>query len=214
MTASGDPAPASIGGATHVVGVIGWPVEHSLSPVIHNAAFDALGMDWVYVPLPVPPGAMPPAADGLVSLGFRGANVTMPHKTECAELADELADDAKRLRAVNTLVVAGDRLQGHNTDTPGFDRFLRRDVGLDPQGFEDPMGGSCSSWRLGRRSIRRRWRVVRPRMPSSCCSVTRHARRGAAQVPSATSHSSSRRHIRPGECAPARVAPCRCFTSR
>ncbi|HET6714135.1 MAG TPA: shikimate dehydrogenase [Actinomycetota bacterium] len=126
--------PISIGGGTHVVGVIGWPVEHSLSPAIHNAAFASLGMDWVYVPLPVAPGAMRAAADGLVGLGLRGANVTMPHKTESADLADELSEDARRLRAVNTFVVAGDRLVGHNTDTPGFDRFLRRDAGFDAAG--------------------------------------------------------------------------------
>ena len=68
-----------------------------------------------------------------MSLGFRGANVTMPHKTESADLADELSDEARRLRAVNTFVVADDRLHGHNTDAPGFDRFLRRDVGFDPR---------------------------------------------------------------------------------
>ncbi len=142
MHASDDPqAPLTIGGATHVVGVIGWPVEHSLSPAIHNAAFSSLGMDWVYVPLPVPPGAMRAAADGLVGLGLRGANVTMPHKTETADLADELSEDARRLRAVNTLVVDGDRLLGHNTDAPGFDRFLRRDAGFDPAG--------CSALVLG-----------------------------------------------------------------
>lgn len=135
MHASDDPqGPLTIGGRTHVVGVIGWPVEHSLSPAIHNAAFASLGMDWAYVPLPVAPGAMRAAADGLVGLGFRGANVTMPHKTEAADLADELAEDARRLRAVNTLVVDRDRLHGHNTDTPGFDRFLRRDAGFDPAG--------------------------------------------------------------------------------
>jgi shikimate dehydrogenase len=135
MHASDDPqASLTIGGSSHVVGVIGWPVAHSLSPAIHNAAFSSLGMDWVYVPLPVAPGAMRAAADGLVGLGLRGANVTMPHKTETAELADELSEDARRLRAVNTLVVDGDRLLGHNTDTPGFDRFLRRDAGFDPAG--------------------------------------------------------------------------------
>lgn len=132
MPASADPP--SIGGATHLVGVIGWPVAHSLSPAIHNAAFATLGMDWVYVPLPVAPGSLRAAADGLVSLGFRGANVTMPHKTESADLADDLAEEARRLRAVNTFVVTGGRLHGYNTDAPGFDRFLRRDVGFDPRG--------------------------------------------------------------------------------
>jgi len=132
MPASADRPP--IGGATHLVGVIGWPVAHSLSPAIHNAAFASLGLDWVYVPLPVAPGSLRAAADGLVSLGFRGANVTMPHKTESADLADDLAENARRLRAVNTFVVTGERLHGHNTDAPGFDRFLRRDVGFDPRG--------------------------------------------------------------------------------
>jgi shikimate dehydrogenase len=135
MHASADPtAPPPIGGATRVAGVIGWPVEHSLSPVIHNAGFAALGMDWVYVPLPVAPGSLRAAVQGLVGLGFRGANVTMPHKTESAELAAELSDEARRLRAVNTFVVAGGTVTGHNTDAPGFDRFLRRDVGFDPAG--------------------------------------------------------------------------------
>jgi shikimate dehydrogenase len=132
MPASADRPP--IGGATHLVGVIGWPVAHSLSPAIHNAAFASLGLDWVYVPLPVAPGSLRAAADGLVSLGFRGANVTMPHKTESADLADDLAEEARQLRAVNTFVVTGERLHGHNTDAPGFDRFLRRDVGFDPRG--------------------------------------------------------------------------------
>ena len=126
--------PSAIGGATHVAGVIGWPVEHSLSPAIHNAAFVAAGLDWAYVPMPVAPGALPIAAAGLVALGFRGANVTMPHKTGAAALADELSDDARRLGAVNTFLVEGGRLHGHNTDAPGFERFLRRDTGFDPAG--------------------------------------------------------------------------------
>jgi shikimate dehydrogenase len=134
MSASADPGPRPISGTTHLAGVIGWPVEHSLSPTIHNAAFAALGMDWAYVPLPVEPGSLRVAIDGLAGLGFRGANVTMPHKSESATLADELSDDARRLAAVNTLVFAGGRVHGHNTDAPGFDRFLRRDAGFDPQG--------------------------------------------------------------------------------
>jgi shikimate dehydrogenase len=121
-------------GASRTVGVIGWPVEHSLSPAIHNAAFEALGVDWVYVPLPVPPGEVPAALAGLRALGFAGANVTMPHKTEVADLLDDRSDDAARLRAVNTIVIGAEGLAGHNTDAPGFDRFLRHDAGFEPAG--------------------------------------------------------------------------------
>src|SRR5205823_13513834 len=113
-------------GESHTVGVVGWPVARSLSPPIHNAAFAAMSMDWVYVRLPVEPGRLAPALDGLAALGFAGANVTMPHKTESAVLADTLSEDARRLQAVNTFVVEGGALHGHNTDTLGFDRFLRR----------------------------------------------------------------------------------------
>jgi shikimate dehydrogenase len=122
------------GGGTHVVGLIGWPVSHSLSPAIHNAAFAEAGLDWVYVPLPVPPQWLHPALDGLAPLGFAGANVTMPHKTEAADLLDQISEDARLLRAVNTILILGDQLEGHNTDVAGFDRFLRRDVGFDPDG--------------------------------------------------------------------------------
>ena len=125
---------ASPDGRTRTVGVMGWPVEHSLSPTIHNAAFAALGLPWIYVPLPVPPGRVGAALEGLPALGFVGANVTMPHKTEVADRIEHLSDGARRLRAVNTVVVGSDGLEGHNTDAPGFDRFLRRDVGFDPRG--------------------------------------------------------------------------------
>jgi len=123
-----------IGGATRVAAVLGWPVTHSLSPVIHNAAFAALGMDWTYVALPVEPGEVPAAVAGLRALGFAGANVTMPHKEAVADVMDDLTEDADRLRAVNTIEVARDRLIGHNTDAPGFARFLVHDVGFEPAG--------------------------------------------------------------------------------
>jgi shikimate dehydrogenase len=126
--------PGRVRGSTRKVGVIGWPIEHSLSPVIHNAAFVALGMDWVYVPLPVATGRLPAALEGLGALGFGGANVTMPHKTRAAELVLDLSHDARLLRAVNTIVVGTDGLAGHNTDALGFERFLREDTGFDPSG--------------------------------------------------------------------------------
>ena len=123
-----------IGGATRVAAVLGFPVAHSLSPVIHNAAFAALEMDWTYVALPVEPGMVPAAVAGLRALGLAGANVTMPHKEAVADVMDELTDDAARLRAVNTIELRGGVLVGHNTDAPGFARFLERDAGFDPTG--------------------------------------------------------------------------------
>ena len=123
-----------VGGSARTVGVIGWPVEESLSPLIHNTAFIALGLDWVYVPLPVEPGRLSDALAGLPALGFVGANVTMPHKTETAVLLGELSEDAARLRAVNTLVTTPAGLAGHNTDAPGFERFLAEDAGFDAAG--------------------------------------------------------------------------------
>jgi shikimate dehydrogenase len=119
-----------IHGGTRTLGVIGWPVEHSLSPAIHNAAFRSLGMPWVYIPMPVAPGTLAEALTGLVALGFEGANVTMPHKTEAADLADDLTDDARLLRAANTLTVQNGAILGDNTDAPGFERFLVSDVGF------------------------------------------------------------------------------------
>lgn len=138
-----DPAAPRIHGHTRMVGIIGWPVAHSLSPAIHNAAFAALGLDMAYVPLPVPPGQVADGLAGLRALGFVGANVTMPHKTEIAERVDERSEDAARLQAVNTIVVRHDGvLEGHNTDAPGFDRFLREDAGFDPAGRDALLYGA------------------------------------------------------------------------
>jgi shikimate dehydrogenase len=131
--AAGETHP-SIHGGTTVVGIIGWPVERSLSPAIHNAAFAFAGLEWIDVPMPVEPGRVPEAIEGLRALGFAGANVTMPHKTEAARLLDLISDDAARLQAVNTIVVEPDGSYGHNTDAPGFERFLRMDAGIDAAG--------------------------------------------------------------------------------
>ncbi|HMK93168.1 MAG TPA: shikimate dehydrogenase [Thermoleophilia bacterium] len=123
----------AISGSTRLTGIIGWPVEHSLSPAMHNAAFAASGLDMAYVALPVAPGALAAAVGGLAALGFVGVNVTIPHKTDVVAFLDELADDAARIRAVNTIVVRDGRLLGHNTDVGGFERALREIV---PEGIE------------------------------------------------------------------------------
>lgn len=118
------------GSPGEVAGIIGWPVEHSLSPLLHNAAFAAAGLDWVYVRFPVPPGAAGRAVDGMRALGIRGLNVTMPHKRDVMAHLDEIAADAGRIGAVNTIVRSADRLVGANTDAAGFIRFLERDLGV------------------------------------------------------------------------------------
>ena len=121
-------------GDAPMCGVIGWPVTYSLSPAIHNAAFEALGMDWTYVHLPVAPQELPEAMRRLASDGFVGANVTIPHKTQAADLGSWLSEDADILNAVNTLALVGGELAGHNTDSPGFSRFLAEDAAWDPGG--------------------------------------------------------------------------------
>jgi shikimate dehydrogenase len=115
------PPMGRIGGATRLAGVIGWPVAHSRSPAIHNAAYAHLGLDMVYVPLAVEPTRLAVALRGLVALGFVGVNVTVPHKPQAAELVDELDEVAREVGAVNTIRVAVDgRLVATNTDVAGY----------------------------------------------------------------------------------------------
>jgi shikimate dehydrogenase len=99
-----------IGGATRLVGLIGNPVEHSLSPRMQNAAFAARGLDWAYVPLLVEPDELEDAIRGLLALGFAGANVTAPYKRDAARLC------GARLPSVNTLVVREGRIEATSTD--------------------------------------------------------------------------------------------------
>jgi shikimate dehydrogenase len=111
--ASGTP---QIRGTTTLVGLLGWPTSHSLSPRMQNAGFAALGLDWAYVPLPTPPELLGEAVRGLVATGFAGANVTIPHKQAVIALCDELDDVAARAGSVNTLVIEDDRVLGSSTD--------------------------------------------------------------------------------------------------
>jgi shikimate dehydrogenase len=108
-------------GQTRLVGIIGWPVSHSLSPRMHNAAFRALGLNYAYVPLPVAPDRLKDAVRGLVGLGFAGANVTVPYKGAVLRFLDELSPVASAVGAVNTLVVKPEGgILGDNTDVYGF----------------------------------------------------------------------------------------------
>jgi shikimate dehydrogenase len=103
-------------GETRLVGLIGDPVSHSLSPRMQNAAFAARGLDWAYVPLPVGAERLEEAVAGLVALGFAGANVTIPHKTAVLAFCDDLDEVAERAGSVNTLVVREGRVLGSSTD--------------------------------------------------------------------------------------------------
>ena len=105
-----------IRGTTTLVGILGWPTSHSLSPPMQNAGFAALGLDWAYVPLPTPPERLGDAVRGLVAAGFAGANVTIPHKEAVIGLCDALAGFAERAGSVNTLVVEDGRVLGSSTD--------------------------------------------------------------------------------------------------
>jgi shikimate dehydrogenase len=119
---------------TRFAGILGWPLDHTLSPVIHNAAYRRLDLDWVYLAFPVPPEELAAAVAGLRALGTGGVNVTMPHKERVVESLDALTPEAEALGAVNTIENAGGRLIGHNTDVEGFRAFLVNDAGAQVAG--------------------------------------------------------------------------------
>jgi shikimate dehydrogenase len=114
-----------ISGRTQIVGIIGDPVAHSLSPAMHNAAFRALKLDFVYVAFPVCPAHVRQAIQGVRALGIAGLNVTVPHKERVIPWLDSISPTARRAGAVNTIVQRNGRLHGENTDVTGFLRALR-----------------------------------------------------------------------------------------
>ena len=111
----------NITSSTSVAAVIGDPVKHSLSPVIHNVGFRSLGIDWMYVACEVKEGDAQSALDAMKTLGLRGLSVTMPHKTAIASLVDSVSVAAQALNSVNTIEVTSDgSLVGHSTDGDGL----------------------------------------------------------------------------------------------
>ena len=170
---AGGRRPRVITGRTRVAAVIGHPVEHSLSPAMHNAGFASLGVDWVYVAFDVAPGGAVAALAGMRALGIAGLSVTMPHKEDVAAAVDVLDPAAAALRSVNTVVALRDgRLAGHSTDGDGFVASLGA-------------GGCAIAGRVGVRPRRRRRGAVdRRRVGRARCgagrggqSVRRAARR-------------------------------------
>jgi shikimate dehydrogenase len=115
-----------ITGTTRLAGIMGWPVAHSRSPALHNFWLDEHGIDGAYVPLPVRPEQLEQALSALPVLGFRGCNLTIPHKQAALSLVDRVEPLARRIGAMNTVIVATDgSLEGRNTDVYGFRENLR-----------------------------------------------------------------------------------------
>jgi shikimate dehydrogenase len=124
----------AITGHTRVAGVIGWPIEHSLSPTIHNAGFTSCGADWIYTAFPVPSGHCAEMLELCRRGAIGGLSVTMPHKTDVFALVDRVSPAAASLRSVNTVAVEPDgTLVGHSTDGDGLVDSLLAD-GVDPAG--------------------------------------------------------------------------------
>lgn len=122
-----------ISGGTRVCALIGYPVGHSLSPAMHNAAFQYLGLDYVYVAFNVPPGRLKDAVSGIRGLGIYGVNVTMPHKINVIKYLDELDEGARLAGSVNTILNRDEKLVGYTTDGLGALSALRH-AGADPAG--------------------------------------------------------------------------------
>ena len=136
-----------INGSTVLVGVIGNPVKHSLSPVILNAAFREAKINWVYTAFETHEEKLADAIGGIRALGIAGLSVTMPHKAKVCSLLDEISDSAQSLGAVNCIVNDAGNLKGHNTDGDGFLDAVKHDAGLDVAGKKVLVIGSGGSAR-------------------------------------------------------------------
>jgi len=109
----------------NIIAIYGFPIEHSLSPVMHNAGFNELKLNFKYIPVKVAPSDLKEAISALKALNFKGANLTVPHKEEVIDYLDEISEDAFLIGAVNTIINSDGRLLGSNTDCKGFIAALK-----------------------------------------------------------------------------------------
>jgi len=123
-----------INGKTEILAVFGDPIAHSLSPVMHNAAFQALGWNAVYIPCRVLPEYLPQAVEGIRAMGYRGANITIPHKQSVISCLDEVVGDAVLSGSVNTIIHRDGKLLGTSTDGIGLIRSLQEDGACEVAG--------------------------------------------------------------------------------
>ena len=113
-----------INGKTGITGIFGYPIEHTFSPVMHNAAFSNLGLNYCYIPFLVSPEHLKDAVQSIRALNMRGVNVTIPHKQSVMPMLDEIKEEAAFIGAVNTIVNNKGKLSGDNTDGRGFMKSL------------------------------------------------------------------------------------------
>ena len=123
-----------IKGSTTVLGIFGCPIEHSLSPLMQNAAIKELDLDMIYVPWEVKPGALKKALDGVRAMGIKGINLTIPHKEEALKYLDKISDEVRIIGAANTVVNNNGILTGHNTDGRGLLLSLKENHSFSPSG--------------------------------------------------------------------------------
>ena len=122
-----------VSGGSKCCGIIGDPIEHTMSPIMHNAAFKKLGLDYVYLPFRVEQEELGKAIEGMKALNMRGLNVTIPHKVAVIKFLDELDHLADKIGAINTIVNDDGVLKGYNTDATGFLRALQERK-IEPEG--------------------------------------------------------------------------------
>jgi shikimate dehydrogenase len=123
-----------IRGSENTLGIIGYPVSHSLSPLMHNTAIRSLSLEYHYYPFQIRPEELSNAVNDIRNLGIKGINVTIPHKEPIIDLLDDINRDARLIGAVNTVNREGEKLVGYNTDGKGFIKSLREDAKVDPKG--------------------------------------------------------------------------------
>lgn len=121
----------NITGSTRLTGLFGYPVSHTISPKMQNAAFRYLGLDIIYLPFCISPDKLEMAVRSLIPLGFIGINVTIPHKQAVMKYLDEITPSAKIIGAVNTILIKNNKLIGYNTDGIGFVKSLKEDLKYD-----------------------------------------------------------------------------------
>lgn len=175
---------------TRLAGILGWPVEHSLSPAMHNAAFAELGLNWAYLAFPVHPDRLGEAVAGLAAAGCAGLNVTIPHKQGVLALCSSLSPAARTIGAANTLVPDGEGgFRGDNTDAEGFIRAVDEEAPLTLKGADVLVIGAGGAARAVVFALHERGAVVRVsnRSPEKAAELGAHVPFARAALDQASS---------------------------